>query len=313
MEKKNDWSYRDTNLQAGIKYTYRVRVGYKNEFSKYSDEASIVLSELPPTDSLIIDHNCTKLALIPTQWIVEAKSRLHIAYQHTSHGSQITTGMTGLATWKGPLYAYNNGGINGALDLKDYAIELAGYEAYDLGNPNRTAWAAATRSYLKAHQEINVIMWSWCGQVSSATEADINTYLNLMSQLEQEFPNVKFVYMTGHVDGGSISENCYLRNQQIRNYCRMNNKILFDFADIESYDPDGLSFVDKRVLDSCYYDANNDGNPWNDTSNWAIEWQNSHPGEWYNCEAAHTQPLNANLKAYAAWWLWARLAGWNGQ
>jgi hypothetical protein len=29
--------------------------------------------------------------------------------------------------------------------------------------------------------------------------------------------------------------------------------------------------------------------------------------------AAHTQPLNANLKAYAAWHLWARLAGWTGQ
>jgi hypothetical protein len=28
--------------------------------------------------------------------------------------------------------------------------------------------------------------------------------------------------------------------------------------------------------------------------------------------AAHSQPLNGNLKAYSAWWLWARLAGWPG-
>ena len=27
----------------------------------------------------------------------------------------------------------------------------------------------------------------------------------------------------------------------------------------------------------------------------------------------HTQALNGNLKAYAAWWLWARLGGWNGE
>jgi hypothetical protein len=26
---------------------------------------------------------------------------------------------------------------------------------------------------------------------------------------------------------------------------------------------------------------------------------------------SHSQPLNANQKAYAAWWLWARLAGWD--
>jgi hypothetical protein len=39
-------------------------------------------------------------------------------------------------------------------------------------------------------------MWSWCGQVSTATERDINTYLNLMEQLEKDFPNVKFVYIT---------------------------------------------------------------------------------------------------------------------
>ena len=34
--------------------------------------------------------------------------------------------------------------------------------------------------------------------------------------------------------------------------------------------------------------------------NWAIKWQAAHPGEWYNCAAAHTQPLNGNLKAYAS-------------
>ena len=39
-------------------------------------------------------------------------------------------------------------------------------------------------------------------------------------------------------------------------------------------------------------------------------WQNAHPGEWYRAASRPTaQPLNANLKAYAAWHLWARLAG----
>jgi hypothetical protein len=121
--------------------------------------------------------------------------------------------------------------------------------------------------------------------------------------------------MTGHVDGTGINGNLNVRNEQIRTYCRNNNKILYDFADIESYDPDGVGYLNKLVLDTCYYDANGDGSPWNDTANWAIDWQNSHIKgiDWYECGSAHSQPLNANLKAYAAWWLFARLAGWNGE
>ncbi|MEJ2507811.1 MAG: T9SS type A sorting domain-containing protein, partial [Ignavibacteriaceae bacterium] len=45
-----------------------------------------------------------------------------------------------------------------------------------------------------------------------------------------------------------------------------------------------------------------------------VDWQNSHTEniDWYNCSTAHSQSLNGNLKAYAAWYLWASLAGWDG-
>ncbi len=48
-------------------------------------------------------------------------------------------------------------------------------------------------------------------------------------------------------------------------------------------------------------------------SSWAIDWQETHI-EGVDCwlsGAAHSQHLNGNLKGYAAWWLWAALAGWN--
>ena len=77
-----------------------------------------------------------------------------------------------------------------------------------------------------------------------------------------------------------------MRNQQIRQYCEDNNKVLFDFADIESYDPDGTYFLDQGANDNCDYSG----------GNWATEWQNSHVEgvDWYGCSSAHSQALNAN-------------------
>jgi hypothetical protein len=264
-------------------------------------------SDIEPVigDGIIIDHTSTKLASIPPEWITAAKENLHIAYGHTSHGSQLTEGMSGLVSFKGLTYSWNNGGTDGALDLHDYAMEG------DLGNPDMTSWAARTRNYLDANNDVNVVIWSWCGQVSDADEDQIQTYLNQMNQLENDFKDVKFVYMTGHLDGTGLAGNLHIRNEQIRNYCSVNKKILYDFADIESYNPDGDYFGRQNPDDACNYDT--DGNGSRD-GNWAKEWQDIHVQgvDWFYCTAAHTQPLNANQKAYAAWWLWARLAGWEG-
>ncbi|MFX1255519.1 MAG: hypothetical protein ACFFCZ_28205 [Promethearchaeota archaeon] len=275
-----------------------------------SIQSFVDTGELPSRQmqAIIADHtitNMVRLDQISDSAITNVKSTLHIAYGHTSHGSQITTGMNGLSAFKEAnggtegLYDWNDGSLAGYLDLDDY------FQSGDLGNPDRTTWASLTREYLDnpAHSDVNVVIWSWCGQVSSASEGDINTYLSLMSALETDYPEVKFVYMTGHTDGTGLSGNLHIRNNQIRDYCTTNGKILYDFADIECYDPDGNYFGDKDVTDSCNYNG----------GNWAIEWQNSHTEgvDWYECSSAHSEPLNANLKAYAAWWLWARLAGWN--
>lgn len=268
----------------------------------------------PVTEAILVDHRSTGLATIPETWIGQAKQKLHIAYGTASHGLQIYYGSACLSSSEGTgKYAFNNGGTDGALDFRVWpsAPYFGGLNmaiSLDLGASttyNNTAWEAATRIYLDAHPEVNVIMWAWCyGADSSA--ANIDLYLSLMSGLERDYPNVRFVYQTGHTNGTGLTGNLHLRNDQIRAYCAANNKILYDFEDIESWNPDGVYFGDKNCNANCDYTG----------GNWAIEWQNAHPGEWFACDpcyACHSQPLNCNLKARAAWWLWARLAGWDGQ
>ncbi len=273
--------------------------------------AGCAATDTSPTnpEAITVNHASTNLGAIPATYLDQARATLHIAYGHTSHGSQLMTGMSGLASWKGASYAWSNGGAGGALDVRDFYGDFGNLGvANDLGDPSRTAWEQATRTYLAGNPDINVVVWAWCSQVDGS-ESDINRYLELMDGLEREFPGVRFVYMTGHTDGAASNGNVPARNKQIRDYCAGHNKILYDFADIESYDPDNAYFGDKLVNDGCYYDGNGDGSR---ERNWAIDWQNANPGEWYSCESAHSQPLNANRKAYAAWWLWARLAGWDG-
>ena len=102
---------------------------------------------------IIIDHTCANLSALPAEAIAQAKASLHIAYGHTSHGSQLTTGMsslvgqTTLLGYRGDIYQFGYGGGAGMLDLRDYYGSFPG-GASDLGNPDFTMWATATRDYL---------------------------------------------------------------------------------------------------------------------------------------------------------------------
>ena len=90
--------------------------------------------------------------------------------------------------------------------------------------------------------------------------------------------------MTGHLDGSGSSGNLHQRNEQIRNYCRTHNKILFDFADIERYDPDGTDFLDLSADDDdCDYDS----------GNWADEWCAANPGSLL-CDVMQLQSFKAS-------------------
>ena len=209
--------------------------------------------------------------LIPSGTVEDVAS-LKIFYGHTSHGSQILTGLD-------------------MVESEDAAYVQPTFHEYgdDLGYANDVTWVQPTRDWLNAHPDYNIVMWSWCGGVSSNTEEGINTYLNAMNQLEIDYPEVVFIYMTGHLDGTGVDGNLYTRNNQIREYCTENEKYLFDFADIESYDPSGTYYPDET--DYC---------------NWCTTWCASH--DCPSCgDCAHSQCLNCYQKGKAFWWLMMRL------
>ena len=78
---------------------------------------------------------------------------------------------------------------------------------------------------------------------------EVDGYLSQMAALEGSYPNVTFVYMTGHLDGSGPAGTLHANNTRVRNYVKANNKVLFDFADIERWDDDGTYFP--WVDDAC--------------------------------------------------------------
>ena len=214
--------------------------------------------------------------LIPDTTMALIQSSFHIYYGHTSHGGQVMTGLE-------------------LLTSENNLIQLPPIQEVsdDLGHLGDTSWVPIIRNWLNTHTEVNLVMWSWCGGCSDNTEAGINTYLSAMTGLESDYPTVTFIYMTGHLNGTGIDGNLYARNNQIRAYCVANNKLLYDFADIESYDPAGDYYPDET--DAC---------------GWCSDWCATYSCE--SCYCAHSHCFNCYRKGRAFMWLLARLSGWEG-
>lgn len=302
------------------------------ETRKSAQYAAIFLAGIATTSAAgkIIDHRHTVLKSIPASAIEAAKDSLHVAYGHTSHGSQLLsgngTGDRGLNRLRGvdDVFVTSPDGREGTLHLLegsgyDEGGDLVGDAGWDLaGTEDRLRFVSETRRFLgtpdargrgSRHPAYNVVMWSWCGQASWHGDSTMGHYLTGMDSLEREYPSVAFVYMTGHLDGTGLEGRLHRSNERIRAFARDKGKWLFDFADIESYDPDGKEFLSKFANDNGDYDSDGDGSP---DANWASDWTRAHPSQVdTEIEAAHSQALVGQLKTVAAWWMFASMAGWN--
>ncbi len=235
---------------------------------------------------------------VPAAWIDSAKVKIKLHYAHTSHGRQITIGFSRIES-QDAFYDHTRGTRSSPTDSGTKCI-FDGQEHDSYITPDEY-WETAggmnyTRDVLTNNPEINVSMWSWCIQVNGISELHMQDYVDSIAVLESAFPEVIFVYMTRNAQNtGSSGYNRSQRNDQLRNYCIENNKVLFDFSD----------------LDSWYFDAQTE--TWDQAT---TEYDgHTFPVEhamFNGNEAGHTTYLSCEQQGRAAWYLAAVLAGWEG-
>ena len=245
-------------------------------------------------DAIIIDHNFTDLSGISPDLIEFVKNNIKWHYAHTSHGEQLRIGLERLEG-SNPFYAVEFGDSC----LPDLPAELCVFD----GQENDTYitpdmyWETDegmqyTRDVLNHNPSINVSAWCWCTQCDYYSQEQIREYLNRISQLEAEFPDVYFVYMTGNAQGTDYDGyNRWLNNEIIRDYCRSNGKILFDFADLDAwwYNPE----TGEWEFSSYEYEGH------------TIPVEHPH---FHGDEGGHTTFESCDQKGRAVWWLMAKIA-----
>ncbi len=233
-----------------------------------------VLASSP--DAVIANHEAADdFDTIPASYFDVVRESCRLFYGHTSHGSQVVSGLQLLEDEDPYLCA-----LPPLVETGD-----------DLGHNGYTGWVQPTRDYLDANPDCTMVMWSWCGGCSDNTPTGIAAYLNAMSMLEGEYPDVVFVYMTGHLDGSGPLGNLRQNNDRIRDYCRTHGKVLYDFADIESWSPDGH-----------YHPYEDDSCSW--CGDWCVDM------DCPSASCAHSHAYNCYRKGKAFWWLLAAVHGW---
>ncbi|MHA1916884.1 MAG: hypothetical protein ACTSUV_01010 [Candidatus Ranarchaeia archaeon] len=237
----------------------------------------------------IINHTSTDISKIPIDVINAVKANCKLHYAHTSHGGQLTTGISRIELQNS---TFDQERSTSQVPNSTFAFSILDGQIVDTYITPDEYWETETGVNMTIdvinNYPVNISMWSFCTQTDSYSEAQIQEYLDQMNAFELEYPDVVFVYITGNAQGtGSSGYNRYLRNQQIRQYCLNNSKWLFDFGDLDAWNGS-----DQQTYDYLSQDIPTEHDQFNGN------------------EAGHTTYESCEIKGKALWYLMARITGW---
>lgn len=212
-----------------------------------------------------------------------------------------------------------------------------------------SAWLATVRSYLDdpANARINVMLWSWCNIADHDVSAYLRSMQTAIDEYgaggakigtgagKTRATPVTFVFMTGHANrGANVGAGCPRdQAQAILDYCAAHGYPCLDYYGIDTHAMDGTYYEDAgdngdseayRAAIGCTTVHREPGSGPDGAviaCSYFGHWQDKHAlgTDWYENRSApggeavfgaHTyQHVTANRKAYAFWYLMARLAG----
>jgi hypothetical protein len=196
-----------------------------------------------------------------------------------------------------------------------------GAEGYWDAAPTYDSWDYTKQNNLASGGLFDASSFGWCNELQSSDyTADALRYVQRMADFESD-PQLaalgeRFIYQSGPGYADALASN-----EIIRAGACEKGKILFDYADIETHDPDGVGYPG---VEGCLY--------WPGGVNWCKDWcQRNARGEtvapagycnldiWSTSACAHSDTdaegydrLICKMKAQALWWTMARVAGWGG-